>query len=156
MSNNKLDLPDQKILALRVAARSALQGPVVGDYVLFESGQLERFSHDWGDGLQTSSGGSFYLCATGVASLSGPLNPFIPLKTITPSEATLLGSFWFFHHDIAGAHRGVFFDIPCRVFLTTAKYEGYLPATFKEPDYLALKAELHRQLGNVDMEQANA
>lgn len=156
---NNLDPIDSKLLAARIAARNAIQKPLVGDYVYFKSGQLERFSHDWGDGLQTSPGGSFYLFESGRASFSGGLNPATPLQELKVSSATLPGSFWIFHHGIAGAHRGVYFDIPCNVFLTTAEYTGFLGDTFKSPSTMALIANLQRQLSltqDLTLEQATA
>ena len=143
---NDLDARDQEILAEIFNRRSAFTIPCIGDYVVFPTGQLERFSSDYSDRIQTSPSGSFYLTSGGFGSLgSGALNPSIPRSTITPTDATLPGTFWFFHHGIGGAGRGVYFDIPCRVFKTSAKYEGFLSKDFACPRIAAL-AEQVREL----------
>lgn len=126
MIDNALDDVDQQILKQRIAIRDRIIRPRVGDYVRFPSGELERFSHDWDDGLQTSPSGSFFLCPNGQASFSGGLNPIMRADKLNLSGLALPGSFWFFHHDWPGAGRGVHFKILCRVYTTTAPYEGFL------------------------------
>lgn len=145
--NNHLDSTDQELLAKRILARESLQGPRIGDYILFPTGQLERFSHDCGHGLQTSPGGSFYIFGCGESSFSGGLNPTTPLENLELTSATLMGNFWFFHHGFAGAHRGVDCLVPCRVYKTSAKYEGFLGSDFQSPAISRLQADLARQLG---------
>ena len=143
---NDLDARDQEILAEIFERRAAFTLPCMGDYVVFPGGQLERFSSDYSDRIKTSPSGSFYLTSSGFGSLgSGGLNPSIPRSTITPTDATLPGTFWFFHHGIGGAGRGVYFDIPCRVYKTSAKYEGFLSKVFACPRIAAL-AEQVREL----------
>ncbi len=122
----KLDAIDTGIIGKLSALRDKIAGPRVGDYVRFPCGKLERFSYNWGDGLQTSPGGSFHLCSNGKASFSGGLNPSTPRDNLTLTDEMKPGGFWIFHHDIAGAFRGVDFDLPCRVFETTATYEGFI------------------------------
>lgn len=140
-----LDARDQDILARCFAARQKLIEPCMGDFVLFPTGELERFSNNWGDRLQTSPSGGFYLDRSGHGSLScGALNPSTPKDQLKRIDASLPGDFWFFHHDIAGAGRGVYFQIPCRVFITTAQYTGFLGRTFACPRILALREELTR------------
>ena len=140
---NDLDARDQEILAEIFERRAAFTFPCMGDYVVFPGGQLERFSSDYSDRIQTSPSGSFYLTSSGFGSLgSGGLNPSIPRSTITPTDATLPGTFWFFHHGIGGAGRGVYFDIPCRVFKTSAKYEGFLSKDFACPRIAALAEQV--------------
>ena len=109
------DERDTEILQAREAAYNARQGPRVGDFIRRQDGQLARFSHDWGDGLQSSAGGSFYL-GNGYGSFSGSLDPMIPQDRIQPTGELLLGWFWFFHHDFAGAGRGVNCEMLCRVY----------------------------------------
>jgi hypothetical protein len=114
---NHTILPDGKdaeILDQREGEWNSRPGPRVGDFVLIGD-RAGRFSHDWGDGMQWSEGGSFYLSGQFV-SFSGGLNPSIALADLTPVEETRLGSFWFFHHGCSGAARGVGARIPCRVF----------------------------------------
>ena len=49
---NGLDAIDQEIIRKLIIARDQIGKPRIGDYVRFPTGQLERFSHDWGDGLR--------------------------------------------------------------------------------------------------------
>jgi 3'-phosphoadenosine 5'-phosphosulfate sulfotransferase (PAPS reductase)/FAD synthetase len=111
-----------------VVAREQIARPRIGDYVRFQTGELERFSHDWDEGLQTSPvwAGSHYLCSHGNASFSGGLNPSIRIESLTLTEESASGDFWFFHHNMAGAGRGIRFSIPCRVYVTTSEYQGFL------------------------------
>lgn len=143
-----LDNIDQSYLETATLLRRQIKGPDIGDYVLFPSGELERFSHDWGNGFQTSPGGSFYLLANGRSSFSsGGLNPTIPVESIEEFPgARLLGRFWFFHHGRAGAGRGVYVDSECRVFRTSSAFSGFLGKPFQNPEADALKAELECQM----------
>jgi hypothetical protein len=122
----KFDTRDQDILDNIMIAREKITRPRIGDYVRFLNGKIERFSHDWDDSLQTSPCGSFFLYSGGNASFSGGLNPAIPVESLTLTEEIKDGEHWFFHHNSAGAGRGVYFKIPCRVYSTTAEYPGFL------------------------------
>lgn len=124
----QFDAKDQSILDGIFAEREQVNTPRVGDFVRFPTGELERISHRWPDGFQTSPtrSGSYYLCSEGNASYSGGLNPSIPKESLLPIDELMDGQFWFFHHGCAGAHRGVYFSIPCRVYETTAPYQGFL------------------------------
>lgn len=139
-----LDPIDQTYLDKASALRLQIKGLAIGDYVLFPTGELERFSHDWGDDIQTSPGGSFYLLEDGRGSLSaGGLNPTIPASSVEQIPGvTLMGRFWFFHHAIAGAGRGVYVDCVCRVFTTSASYRGFLGKSFQNSQIEDLKAQL--------------
>lgn len=138
-----LDEKDTEILKEIMIVREQIVLPRIGDYVLFPTGELERFSYYGGDGLQTSPGGSFYLFRNGQASFSGGLNPTTPLDKLTLTDKSLMGTYWFFHHGLAGADRGVYFDISCRVYTTTAEYKGFLSDTFKSPKIEELKISLN-------------
>lgn len=128
MAHIEFDAIDQAHLGKVMVSREQIVRPRMGDFVRFPSGEIERFSHDWQDDLQTSPlwAGSFYLGGHGNASFSGGLNPAIPFDSLTHSEQTMSGEFWFFHHNSPGAGRGVYFQIPCRVYTTTAEYQGFL------------------------------
>lgn len=128
MSEFQFDNRDQLILEGIIPNRDAIEGPREGDFVRFSTGEIERFSHEWKDGLQTSPiwAGSFFLYGNGQASFSGSHNPSIPRDSIKPTDEVMDGSFWFFHHNFSGAGRGVSFRIPCRVFDTTANYRGFV------------------------------
>jgi len=62
----------------------------------------------------------------GEASFSGILNPSISADSLSLTDEKEHGEFWFFHHGSAGAGRGVRFTVPCRVYETTAAYNGFL------------------------------
>ena len=123
-----LDTLDREILKNRLNARAQITRPRCGDFVRFPNGKVERISNRLLSGAQTSPvrAGSFYLCAGGDASFSGGLNPPVPLGSLTHSSDSLPGSFWFFHHDAPGKDRGVWAEVPCRVYDTTAEYQGFL------------------------------
>ncbi|MEB0032890.1 hypothetical protein QN372_19250 [Undibacterium sp. RTI2.1] len=142
----KFDEKDELIKQAYFAARSQIVKPLVGDYILFPTGELERFSHEHENSLQTSPSGSFYLGAAGLASFSGGLNPGTPLVAITRTGMKLPGTFWFFHHGESGAHRGVNFELSCRVFITTAPYEGYLGEQFQNKGLQILKDQLKAEM----------
>lgn len=122
------DDEDAALLAERIEARDKLEGPRLGDFVRFAEGvevprlsrdddsRVGRFVHDWGDDIQWYRDGSFYLCKGGGCSYSGTLNPAIPKSSLTLTDDKEYGSFWFFHHDMAGASRGVYVKAPCRVY----------------------------------------
>jgi hypothetical protein len=110
-------------LARRVAAFNARPGPRVGDYLQIppadpRAPEYTRFTHDWGDTIQTggTSTGSYYFTSTGYLSYSGSLDPGIATADLVATTATKPGRIWFFDDDISGPGRGVDFDIECRVF----------------------------------------
>ena len=119
----ELDERDQKILAERITKWQKLTGPRVGDFVHMPDGTLRRFTHHWGDGLQTTCGGthpcagnqSFYFGGE-YMSFSGSLDSLIPLARIADTGECKDGSVWFFHHNHMTAHNGVHAKIPCRVY----------------------------------------
>jgi hypothetical protein len=123
----KMDVTDEKDQAIRtktIAAWLARPGVRVGDFVKMLDGTLRRFTHDWGDDIQTTSykvsGGdgdaSFYVGAGGFASYSGGLDPAISKDRLVETGETRFGNFWFFHHGFSGAGRGRIFEMPCRVY----------------------------------------
>ena len=124
----EFDAKDQTIADIRRAHRDRIEGPRLGDYVRFKTGQVERFSNRLTSSLQTSPEkyGSYYLSDSGNTQFSGSLNPPIPLESLSLTEDSLSGEFWFFHHGEVGAHRGVRFTLPCRVYETSADYAGFL------------------------------
>lgn len=116
----ELDERDQEILANRVELLNKVEGPRVGDFVIFANGVERRISHiwEWGDGpeaIQSSDGGSYYLGA-GYVSMSGGLRPPVKPATLTPTDQKREGSVWFFHHDHWLAHNGIEATIEFRVF----------------------------------------
>lgn len=115
---------DSALLAERVARRNEHKGPRVGDYIKMLDGTTRRFSHHWGDGVQTTyvwrdgrqDTGSFYFDRSGYMSMSGSLDDAIPLAQIEDTGETREGPAWFFHHDWMTAHNGVHVMVPCRVY----------------------------------------
>jgi hypothetical protein len=113
------DERDAQLARDRLAEWDAIDGARVGDWIAMRDGTMRRFTHHWGDGLQTTVthhvDASFYFSGD-CMSFSGSLDPTIPLADILPTSETKNGSAWFFHHGQVGAHRGVHFAVPCRVF----------------------------------------
>lgn len=98
------------------------EGPRVGDWVRMPDYSMEQFSHDWGDEIQTTDGRfgrSFFMCNNGKGSFSGGLNSAILKEYLTLTEEAKETTFWMFSEGRSGAHRGVNFNILCRVY----KYE---------------------------------
>ena len=112
------------ILARRQAGLDKITRPKNGDFIIMTDGTIKRFCHDWGEeGLQTTTGGSFYLGENGEISYSGGLDPSTPLYRIEPTGQRRKDRIWFFDHDQWGAGRGVYFDAEFNVWKETAKNE---------------------------------
>lgn len=112
-----LDEKDQIILKQRqvLLDKSAQAGPMQGDFIRFADGEYRRIAHVWtGDGQPehiqpnlASQGGSYYL-GEGYVSYSGGLASAIPWCHFSRSSERMRGVIWFFHHDYATAHNGVY------------------------------------------------
>lgn len=107
---------DFELMQGRQAALDAHEGPRVGDFIIRTDGRAQRFSYDWGDGLQTADSGSFYMSRGGYGDFSGALDPVIPRARIEATEETRAGAVWFFSQDYAGAARGVHCRLTFRVY----------------------------------------
>lgn len=121
MTAQNQDPINLSILAKRMAAYDERPGPRVGDFLSLtvpddRCRDYTRFTHDWGDRLQTggSEHGSYYL--GGGLSYSGGLDPGISKADLVPTGLVREGSVWFFDRGISGAGRGVEFRAPFRVF----------------------------------------
>lgn len=119
-TTNPLNL---EILAARMAALDAIQGPRVGDFLEFEvpderCRSYTRFTHDHGDQLQTggSEHGSYYLFGGGGLSYSGGLDSGVSKSDLIATPRTRHGSVWFFDEGQTGPGRGVTFTVPLRVY----------------------------------------
>lgn len=119
MTKPEFDNRDREMLVSRLAAFGAVEGARVGDFCRMPDGELRRFTHDWGDSLQTNGPkqalGCFYL-GHGYMDYSGALDPAIPRDRLFETDETKLGAAWFFHHNEHRASNGVYFEVPCRVF----------------------------------------
>lgn len=120
----KFDDRDQEILTKRQALFTARKYPKVGDFIRFPNGTMKRIAHVWTDDnnraewIQPTAGNgdtSFYL-GDGYMSFSGSLNSAIYAENFTETAETMQGSAWFFHHDFAQAHNGVYVKVNCRVW----------------------------------------
>ena len=108
---------DLSIFRERALKQSKLKGFNVGQVVLLPDGQIVTISHVWNDKVQTSgSQGSLYLCSGGGVSRSGGLDSGILKSDLIPTERTHLQKCWIFHLNSSGAHRGVFWDIPFKIY----------------------------------------
>lgn len=141
------DAQDQAIVKQRELNRARCKQPLIGDFVRFSTGEVERFSEHWGESLQTSPSGSFYLSESGEAHFGGASHPATPLAQLEASATRLPGTFWIFHHNALGPGRAVYFKIPCRLYLTTATYTGHLGASWQCEELQAIRIKLNRQFG---------
>lgn len=119
------DERDAAILSARRAQRAALPPsiPQVGEWVREVDGRMSRITYIWelDEGAihiqhGGSGSGSYYLLDSGHESYSGGLDPGFPGAELELTDETAPGQVWFFHHDFPGAHRGVYFMMPERVW----------------------------------------
>ena len=118
------DSIDDEILNARIVEWGKVSGPRVGDFCELSDGTVRRFTHDWGDSIQTTvppkghpcSGDSSFYFGNGYMSFSGSLDSAIPKSQFEMVPRMQEGSAWFFHHDWMTAHNGVYFKVPCRVY----------------------------------------
>ncbi len=120
----EFDARDGEILAANLEAWNARGGPRVGDWCKMPDGKMCRFTHDWGEDIQTTSRyypghGSFFF-GRGYMDYSGGLDPAILKSRLIDTGETKPGAAWFFHHNEARASNGVYFNVDCRVFEVTA------------------------------------
>jgi hypothetical protein len=131
-----LDERDQGLIKERQAyrdertAKADSEGKLsaeVGDFV-FMPGETNprRFTMEWTDSLQTTIGGnkredgsihpcygdaSFFVGREGHCSFSGSLDYGLKKDKLVKKAERKNGSVWFFHHDWAGAGRGVYTEM---------------------------------------------
>lgn len=126
--NPELDARNLEILRKRAIAYASRNGPEVGDFARMPDGTLRRFTHDWGDGLQTTCGPphpcagdhSFYLSEHG-ADFSGSLDAIVTISRIHATEESTPGNFWFFRDNYVTGHNGIGVRMLCRVFSIDAE-----------------------------------
>ena len=126
-ADKKFDARDAEIRAANLAAWNEVEGPRVGDWVWMPDGEMRRFTHHWGDSIQTTlprSGDACFYFGAGYMSFSGGLDRAIPIARIVATDQIRDGAAWFFHHNHATANNGVYFLVPCRVFNIVAEGES--------------------------------
>lgn len=114
-----LDCRNFEILTNRLADHDKRVGPRVGDWVEFTDGITRRLSHDWGETMQTSDGGNYYLGNEGISLSNGSLHRGIDVGTLVLTSEMRLAPVWFFSHDNWTAQNGVHIRVPVRVFRCT-------------------------------------
>lgn len=110
-----IDGTNLNILKNRMELYNKKAGVRVGDWLKLPYGLYTRFTHDWGEDIQTGGSHGFYL-GNGYASYSGSLDSSISKTVLLPTNEIKSGSVWFFDKDISGAGRGVDFEADFRVF----------------------------------------
>jgi hypothetical protein len=115
MHYNFNDVKDTKIISERSTIMLNKTSPSVGDVVIFSDGTRRRISYNWGEDVQTSDYGSFYLGGE-FTSFSGSLCKSIPISLLTKTNKKQLGECWFFHHNYPEAHNGVTVKILWKVW----------------------------------------
>lgn len=134
-----LDETDQLIFDRIKAAWENQTEIKVGDFIRFKNGELARVAYIWPDGIQPSAdkyGSSFSVsvykglkdgiaCDRAYMSFSGGLYNIIPFEKLKLTDEKIDGSCWFFHHDLLGAHRGVYTNISCQVWECDKESNGH-------------------------------
>lgn len=113
---------DQEILESRIKRWDLKKGPRVGDFVKMLDGTLRRFTHSWGDRIQTTCKGIlglFYL-GDGYVSYSGGLDPSILKINLKLDLHKVEGRFWFFHNNQHQAYCSIEVMAYCRIFNQTS------------------------------------
>lgn len=111
-------LPDknQQILQESMAAYNKRRGPRVGDFLRNPDGTFTRFTHDWGDHIQTGGGSNSFYLGNGYCSYSGSLDTGIMKADIVRTKETKKGMIWFFNEGWSGPNRAVHYEVDFRVF----------------------------------------
>lgn len=104
------------LIHARMVARARITEPAEGDFVRLHDGRFARICHCWDDTIQTTPAGSYYMDRSGRCDYSGSLYPGVDRDALVATDETRTGQVWFFHHDMSGAHLGVYFDVPMRVW----------------------------------------
>lgn len=121
----EFDERDAEILKRNQTSFDKLDGARNGDVVIFACGTVRRISYIWAFeeepretwSVQTSDvGGSGWYFGDGHVSYSGSLYRSVKYGTLTPTDETRDCPVWFFHHDWAQAHNGVYCHAKFRVF----------------------------------------
>lgn len=105
---------NEECLQTRIENYAKIEGPVMGDWVLFSDGTSRRISHIWEKDkqpsrIQTSDGNGygFHMFSDGHCSYSGNLYSPVDFSKFKLTRAKRIGLIWFFSQDHPGADRGV-------------------------------------------------
>jgi hypothetical protein len=113
------DARDEQLRQQGLDIWNGVQEPRVGDYVQLACGTPARISLISKDQFQVAEPrfGASYYWAWWYCSFSGGHKPVLyPRASLEETGSIRDGDVWVFHHDEAGAHRGVSCTIPCRVY----------------------------------------
>jgi len=113
---NGLSSKTISIIIRDIKSRDKINNPRVGDWLHYSNGIYRRVA-DTSYHVQPSYhiDGSLYLTGNG-AQYSGSLHSSINPENLKLSDDKKDGIFWVFKDGHAGAGRGVYFSIPCRVY----------------------------------------
>lgn len=116
------DARDEQLRQQGLIYWNTTNDPRVGDYVTLGDGTLHRISTKSSTSFQLSDprfGASFHWCWWYCSYSGGHQMALHALSSLEDTGETRDGDVWVFHHDQAGAHRGVTCTIPCRIYRLT-------------------------------------
>lgn len=116
------DARDEQLRQQGLIYWNTTNDPRVGDYVTLGDGTLHRISTKSGTSFQLSDphfGASFHWCWWCCSYSGGHQRALHALSSLEDTGETRDANVWVFHHDQAGAHRGVTYTIPCRIYRLT-------------------------------------
>lgn len=106
-----------QLIADRIKTRQKFEQILVGDYIEYLDGRIERTTYIWENSAQAGGGsGSYYMSKAGYGSYSGGLNEGLPLSNLEKTNEFKPALFWLFSDDWSGGSRGVYFYCPVRVW----------------------------------------
>jgi len=114
------DADDAVIVETRMLARAAYQsGPLVGDWVRLDDGELRQLAYTGPAGDKTkftAPGCEFYLESNGAMSCRGDWRRGVPLDILRATDATHPGVAYIFHHNRWRSGNEVGFAVDLRVW----------------------------------------
>jgi hypothetical protein len=106
-----------ELIKQRIENRKQFTNILVGDYIHYLDGRIERTTYIWEDSAQAGGGsGSYYMSKSGYGSYSGGLNSGLPLNKLKATNDFKPALFWLFSEDWSGGSRGVYFYCPVRIW----------------------------------------
>src|SRR5258708_23049572 len=122
MTIQELDQIDHDIACRELLKFDQIEGPRVGDFVMFADNITRRISYvwsleDWQEmaGVQTSDGGSWYF-GYGNCDFSGSLHQIAKMNTLTLTKEVRPRIVWVIHHDWRTAGNDVHLEITFLVY----------------------------------------